>query len=216
MGTELSQRASDWVLIVSLAAGAMLVLARFFNSQRAPDFVRFPWQAQADEFGVSFSAGKLALNADRILILGAWIIFPVLVLFLKMEGEASKILLYDWASYFRVLLLGGLYLILKLLVSSAVGYAFEREEELWQGQNLSLAHFSWASLFGGLLAFVFLFLPSSSIYFYLLVLGLVLLSLLYLFRILSLCRQQGFSLSYIFLYICALEIIPLVYLFSLI
>ncbi len=216
MGTELSQRASDWIIIVSLAAGTLVVLARFFNAQRVPDFLKFPWQSRADEFAISFSAGKLALNADRILILSAWIFFPVLVTALKMEGDANLIIQYDWASYFRILLLGGLYLILKLLVASAVGYAFEREEDLWQGQNLALAHFSWLSLGGGLLAFVFHFLPASPLYFYILLVLFILLALLFLFRVLSFCLRQGFSPSYIFLYICALEIIPLVYLYNLV
>lgn len=216
MGTELSTRASDWILIVSLAAGTLLVLARFFNAQRVPEFLRFPWQAQANEFALSFGAGKLALNADRIITFSAWLLFPVLVTALKIGNSTATLLQFDWASYFRILLLAGVYLVLKLLVASAVGYAFEREEVLWKGQNISLAHFAWASIIGGALAFTSYFLPFGSYYFYFLSILLIALSLLFLFRVLIFCRQQGFSLSYIILYLCALEIIPLVYLYSLV
>lgn len=202
--------------MVSLAAGTLLVLARFFNDQRVPEFLRFPWQAQANDFALSFGAGKLALNADRIITLSAWLLFPILVIAFKIGYSSASLLQFDWASYFRILLLAGIYLVLKLLVASAIGYAFEREEALWKAQNISLAHFAWASIMGGALAFTTYFLPLGTYYFYLLSLPLIAVGLIFLFRVLIFCRQQGFSLSYIILYLCALEIIPLIYLYSLV
>lgn len=216
MGTALSHRASDWILIISLAAGTLVVLARYFNAVRVNQLLRFPWQSQADEFSLQFNTGKVGLNADRLLIISAWIFFPLLITALKMKGESAAILNYDWASYFRILLISGLYLILKLLVASAVGYAFEREEEILKGQNLALAHFTWLALVGGALAFVLYFLPLGSWQFYLLVLPLVLVGLIFLIRSVLYCLRIGFNTSYIILYLCALEIIPLFFLYSLV
>jgi len=216
MGEDLNSRASDWILIIIMAAGILLILARYFNAERIPKFFAFPWQAQADEFAMGFNAGKMALNADRILVLIAWIAFPVLITSLKMKGDSALILDYDWASYFRILLLGGLYLVLKLLVSSSVAYAFEREQEIGQAQNIAIAHFTWGSLVGAAMAFLFHYLPASQIYFFLILIPLLLLALLFLFRILTFCLRAGFSLSYIILYLCALEIIPLVFLYRLV
>ncbi|HCQ17442.1 MAG TPA: hypothetical protein DIU20_14330 [Cryomorphaceae bacterium] len=105
-------------------------------------------------------------------------------------------------------MISGLYLILKLLVASAVGYAFEREEEILKGQNLALAHFTWLALVGGALAFVLYFLPLGSWQFYLLVLPLVLVGLIFLIRSVLYCLRIGFNTSYIILYLCALEIVP--------
>ncbi len=193
-----------------------MVLARYFNAVRVNQLLRFPWQSQADEFSLQFNTGKVGLNADRLLIISAWIFFPLLITALKMKGESAAILNYDWASYFRILLISGLYLILKLLVASAVGYAFEREEEILKGQNLALAHFTWLALVGGALAFVLYFLPLGSWQFYLLVLPLVLVGLIFLIRSVLYCLRIGFNTSYIILYLCALEIIPLFFLYSLV
>tara|TARA_B100001115_G_C15844204_1_gene424414 strand:- start:2732 stop:3313 length:582 start_codon:yes stop_codon:yes gene_type:complete len=193
-----------------------VVLARYFNAVRVNQLLRFPWQSQADEFSLQFNTGKVGLNADRLLIISAWIFFPLLITALKMKGESAAILNYDWASYFRILLISGLYLILKLLVASAVGYAFEREEEILKGQNLALAHFTWLALVGGALAFVLYFLPLGSWQFYLLVLPLVLVGLIFLIRSVLYCLRIGFNTSYIILYLCALEIIPLFFLYSLV
>ncbi len=216
MGADLSDRVTDWVILISLGAGIFLVLARVIDHARVSELLRFPWTAQAEEFSLRFNAGKVKLNADRFMILAAWTLFPLIIVALKVQGKSEALLLYDLATYFRVLLLSGLYLILKLLLASAVGYAFEREEQTLQGQNLALAHFTWISIVGGPLALLTFFLPLGSGQYYLILIPVVLTAAVFLFRSIYYSLKSGFSPSYIILYLCALEIIPLLFLYRLV
>lgn len=216
MGADLSQRITDWMILISLAAGTLLVLARFIDRSRVLELLQFPWDGQSEEFSLRFNSGKVKLNADRLLILAAWLLFPLLIVALKMAGRSEAILLYDWASFFRIFLLSGLYLVLKLLLASAIGYAFEREEASLQSQNLALAHFTWIALIGGFFAFLTFFLPLAKLQFYLVLFLVLIIAVIFLFRNVYYSIKMGFSLSYIILYLCALEIIPLMFLYSLV
>ena len=195
MGADLSQRITDWMILISLAAGTLLVLARFIDRSRVLELLQFPWHGQSEEFSLRFT---------------------LLIVALKMEGNSEALLRYDWASFFRIFLLSGLYLVLKLLLASAIGYAFEREEASLQSQNLALAHFTWIALIGGAVAFVTFFLPIAQLQFYLVLILVLIIALIFLFRNVYYSIKMGFSLSYIILYLCALEIIPLMFLYSLV
>lgn len=216
MGSELINRPTDWILIICIVAGTLLVLAHYFHPERVKSLLSFPWQNTGDEFSLSFNSGSNLLGVDRVLIIGAWMLFPVLIVALKMRGQPTAILNYDWASYFGILLLAGLYLVLKLLVASAVGYIFDRQEELLKGQNMALAYFCWISFTGGIVSFVFYFL-SFLVWPYYLTLAIVLvLLILFVARSAQYTLKLGFHSSYIIVYICALEIIPLSFLYTLV
>ena len=216
MGAELSNRVTDWMIIISLAAGILLILARFIDQARVSELLRFPWQSSAEEFSLQFNSGKVTLNADRLMILSAWILFPLVIVALKIQGKEESLLLFDWASYFRVLLLSGLYLIFKLLLASAVGYAFEREEESMRGQNLALAHFTWIAILGAPLALISIFVPFGDALYFLVLIPVILTAAVFLFRSVYYSLRSGISSGYIILYLCALEIIPLLFLYHLV
>jgi len=215
MGAALSDRLTDWMIIISLAAGVLMILARFVDQARVSALFRFPWQAQAEEFSLQFNSGKVNLNADRLLILAGCLLFPLLIIGLKVQGQMERLLLFDLATYARILLLAGLYLIFKLLLASAVGYAFEREEESMRTQNVALAHFTWIALIGGPLALVSYFLPLGVGPYYLVLLLVSLTAIVFLIRSVYYSLKAGISSGYIILYLCALEIIPLLFLYSL-
>lgn len=216
MGAELSDRVTDWMIIISLAAGIFLILARFIDEVRVAELLRFPWRAQAEEFCTQFNSGKVTLNADRLLIFAAWLLFPLLIVALKIKGENDLLLHYDWASYARILLLAGVYLTFKMLLASAVGYAFEREEQSMLSQNVALAHFTWLAIIGGATALITFFLPLGKGLYFLVLIPVIIMAALFLMRTVYYSLRSGVSSGYIILYLCALEIIPLFFLYQLV
>lgn len=215
MEIAITSRPTDWVIIISLLSAVLLVWIRSFDTKRMAFFIAFPWQPSAADFALHFNSDHLNYRADRFLLIVGWILSPLLILALRLPFVETGLQFYGWADYFRVLLLSGFFIVFKLFMASIVGYVFQVQEALIQGQNISLAYFTWLSIFGAFasLAVYFSNLPFSVIYILWFSLSLGLLWVL--LRSIAFSFSLGLVASYIILYLCALEIIPLLYLFFL-
>lgn len=211
----LPSRPTDWVIVISLISAVLLVWIRSFDTKRMALFLVFPWQAGAADFALEFNSDHLNYRADRFLLIVAWIISPLLILALRLPFVETDMQFYGWADYFRVLMLSGFFIVFKLFMASTIGFVFQVQEVLIQGQNLSLAYFSWLAIFGAFtsLAVYFMNLPLNVTYILWFLLGIGVLWVL--FRSIAFSFSLGLETSYIILYLCTLEIIPLLYLFSL-
>lgn len=215
MEVEIAARPTDWVIITSLIGAVLLVWIRSFDTKRMALFIAFPWRPAASDFALEFNAEHLNHRADRFLLILAWLLSPLLILALRLPFDQKALLFYGWDDYIRVLLLAGLFILFKLFMASAIGFVFQVQEALLQGQNLSLAYFSWLAVFGGFASLLVYFGEIPEINAYILWLCVTLGLLLAFIRSILFTFSLKLELSYIILYLCALEIIPLVYLFLL-
>lgn len=214
MEVNLVSRPTDWVIIISLLGAFLLVWIRSFDSKRIALFFNFPWKASAGDFALEFNSDYLNYRADRFLLILAWLLSPLLILALRLPFDSDFLQFYSWADYLRVLILAGLFILFKLFMASAIGFVFQVQEELVQGQNLSLAYISWIAVWGAflsLMVYFTVFSITSAYILWVIVAGGLLLSL---FRAILFSFSLNLESSYIILYLCALEIIPLLYLFA--
>jgi len=211
----ITSRPTDWVIIVGLLSAILLVWIRSFDTKRMALFLAFPWQAGASDFALEFNSDHLNYRADRFLLIVAWLISPLLILALKLPFAEGALQFYSWADYLRVLVLAGFFIAFKLFMASIIGYVFQVQEALIQGQNLSLAYFSWLAILGAFSSFLVYFSDFPLVVAYALWLALAIGVFWALFRSIAFSFSLGLETSYIILYLCALEIIPLLYLFSL-
>lgn len=214
METEVVTRPTDWVIIISIIGAFLLLWIKSFDSKRLALFLVFPWQAAAGDFAAEFNSDHLNYRADRFLLIVAWLLSPLLILALRLPFGDNFLQFYSWADYSRVLLLSGLFILFKLFMASAIGFVFQSQEVLVQGQNLSLAYSAWLAVFGAFASLLVYFTDYAIVAAYILWV-LVAVGLLFsLFRAILFSFSLKLESSYIILYICALEIIPLLYLFA--
>ncbi len=192
-----------------------MVWIRSFDVKRMALFVSFPWQAAGGDFPLEFNADHLNHRADRFLLILAWLLSPLLILALRIPFGEEVLRYYSWADYLRVLLLAGMYILFKLFMASAIGFVFQVQEALVQGQNFSLAYFSWLGVMGAF-ASIFVYFSDYPLIGSYLLWAFVAIGLLWAFiRTILFSFSLQLETSYIILYLCALEIIPLGYLFLL-
>lgn len=212
---EINRQSQDWITIVFIACLFILAWIRTSYSKRLSQI--FKAVAQPHLMNQLERDGNLF--KERITIGLGFIYYSIssiFVLLLVREfgalPEGIKNLTFTLAVFAGIFCYQGL----KLLLVYSIGIIFETRESARQYQ-LNLLIFNY-------LAGVILF-PVAVIAFYwdntfLLYFGIVFISLLIVYRffrgILTGLTNTGYNLFYLFLYLCTLEILPLLVLYKLI
>lgn len=199
-----------WQTIVLLASISLLGFTKAFNNSRFKQVVKslFSYKTAVElvrEEKVFYHRVNLLLSTLHLLISGLFIY--QLSFLLKNTGQNIGILFY-------------LKIVLFLLAVYAFKYIFTRILALIFDQQFLASQYIYSvtsynnllgiSLIPILLIFYFTTLPFSSILYYLALPILLILFGLRIFRLVLIGNAKSISYVYIFLYICSLEILPLV------
>lgn len=216
MEVVISDRSTDWVVIISLIASAFLVLANFVNSQRTRSLMKILFSIGGDELALSFNQDKPNTATDLLLLLASVTSMPLAIIATKVVFLENNLWVFGWAEYLRMMLLTVIFLVFKNLLASIIGWVFSLQEELIKAQNIFLAHFSWLSISAALLSLLVYFSPWPIGAAWLLILLFSLGLLTLILKTSSFTFRIGIPIPYFILYLCALEIIPISYLFFLV
>ena len=210
---ELPVHHTDWLLGILLLSVVLALAARLYNPERFRAFAGLPFHVKRPEMESAFNpAAGRGLFDVSLSVLSYLVLSLAVYLWLHRNGEAPP-LLNDAALFYRVLLVLVVFFLLKNLAGLFIGWVFGRTEEIAHSQNTQLAHRSWLALILLPLVILAVFNAGNFIVWHWLLLIFTLaglsLSLYFSFRQLW---QIGTYSYYKILYLCALEITPLLFL----
>lgn len=212
-GTVAAAHHSDWVLMILTAVVFLWVLAYRVNGTYFRQFARLPFYVKAREWSAQFNPLQGRGGKDIILGLSGYVIFSLGLFLFTAFREGYRPLTYAWPDFLRVLLLLGIILLFKALLSALVGYVFDCSQAIVKTQNQYFAFLSWSSLPLLPVILVLLLWPSQVAWLYSVL--LVFLSggaLLAIGQTLPTTFKIPPSRSYNIFYLCTLEISPVFYL----
>lgn len=210
----LSPRASDYVLLISLISFGLLWVGRWLAPEQSEQLWRLPWLSPNDDFLETLHADRVRLmNFSQLL--AALVMAPLGIMAFKFLAGFSEQAWTGWAEYARLFFIIALMYGLKSLLDSILGYVFSIQEELALVGLIFNQSLGKILLINSLLALACYFgkTPDFLLWIVLSTLGISLL-----FNLIASIRRAlhlRAALPYIILYICALEITPLLYLIKL-
>lgn len=201
---------SDWALLILLATGVIAGYLKWTFPRKFSAFVSLPFNrkylnqfAQNDGFAV---AANFAF----------YLTFALALTLSNAAQEGRGLIFEDWKEYLRFLLFAAIAFNFQNFVSALIGWVFERGREVGDQMTVKSATRHWAFLILAPLCAAVIFVPHNfRLFFALPVLAFLGFYLQGTIRALRAIRPAGpFSTSYIFLYFCTLEILPLIILFK--
>ena len=211
---EMPVHHSDWILIILLVSVALVLAARLYNPERFAGFILLPFHVKRKEMELSFNPVVARGLFDVSLSVVSYLVLAlaVFVWLHRVDGEGVPDF-SNSAIYFRILLILVLFYLFKNLAGLSVGWVFDQTEEIAKSQNAQLSHRAWLALaLIPLLSLSVFNLNHYDIWWWLTsVLTLAGLIMSLYFSFLQLWRI-GVSSYYKIIYLCALEITPLIFL----
>lgn len=195
-----------------MTALILLTTARWIAPQRVLVFLKLPFLSRAGQFASHFNPFEFKKGADFLLALAGLVGLSTAITVMRLEGLALWPVV-SWLSFFKVFFWLSAYLLFRNAVGALAGTLFSVEAEVRAVQNRFIAFFSWMGLLVLIPAMLMCLYPGwSQIY---LNTGLVLMALgltvTLIYTTLQVIRIPP-NFGYNILYLCALEIIPLLYL----
>jgi hypothetical protein len=210
---EISNRSTDWVLLVLGLIALLIVLAKLQQAERTTFFLKLPFQVQAKEWAINFNPIQSKKVSDALLSLSSILTMALVCLIISRFWQGEQSLAKDFIAYLKmVFVLIGVFLG-KTLLGSLVAAVFDVQDNMAATQNISIAFFAWIQVPLLPIVIVGTFLSWQTIFFAQLLLGMALLGLLYsLWLTAKASLRIGPILSYNIFYLCTLEIIPVLFL----
>lgn len=215
METEVLARQTDWIALVLMGIGAILLAARWRDATKTDILLKLPFYGSAQEWASDFNPVLAKKLEDFLLGLAALLSIALAALLVSRTLGPKPLEAMDWVNFLRFTLVISLFLLFKTLVGALTGALFEVQEPIIKAQNQYFAFASWLILpllpFCLLITFTF---PGAD---WLAWLGLavLLLGLVYaLYQSAKTILRLPPAIGYNIFYLCALEIIPAIYLFQ--
>lgn len=210
---ELQQRNTDWILAILVLSFLAFVVARINAPERVREFVRLPWHVKSAEIASNFNPIQSKRLADFLLSFAALLISALTIYLLRQVWHSQPIKADGWHIVARIVLILAVFILFKSLLGALVGSVFQLTEPIAASQNRFFAYFSWLALPFFPLATVLTYQPIfNTVLAYALIVLAVLGIILALFRTAEIIMKLPPKIGYNILYLCALEIIPIMYL----
>lgn len=213
MVETMATRPTDIVLVVLMLVAFILLLARWRHPLRTEQLQKLLWHPKREEVSANFKPLQSGHFSDLLSAIAGSLIVSLSLVVLHSGSFHMALPHLDVFLTLRIFLVFNAIVILKLALGSFVAWVFQHQETVQTGQNIFLAYLTWLMwpLSVGLLLYSFLpFWPQLG-YFILLV-GLLLGLLLAVYRSFEIIILLPIPKAYLFFYLCALEIVPLLYL----
>jgi hypothetical protein len=196
----------DWLTIVSLIGLFLIAFFKVRYARRFYAFLRIPLNAS---YFTEINQEKehpfwFVVFTESILVLGI-----SQFIFLLVSMDKAQNMAFDFWLFLRILLIGMLFITLQRFIHSLTGYLFEVKKVFTQFMHIKDGHLQWAAL---LLIAINVFIiyspirPQAMAY-----AGLVLLAAAYILGVVRAALIVGnktLNPLQLFLYLCALEILP--------
>lgn len=214
MEQEVLTRQTDWIALVLIGIGALLLLARLRDASKVEILLKLPFYGSAKEWASGFNPVLSKKLEDFLIGLAALLTIALSALLISRSIGAKTLVALDWVNFLRYTLVISLFLLFKTLIGALTGAIFEVQEALISAQNQYFAFSSWLILpllpFCLLLTFTF----SGAQWLAWLGLAILILGLFYaLYQSAKTIMRLPPNIGYNIFYLCALEIIPAIYLF---
>lgn len=199
---------TDWLLILFIVNAVLFLIAKLYHPKKFGEFLSLPFNSGLQEFEKEFNpyGGKdifditLTFNSFLIYATGLFVIFnPDLSLY---------------SDFFRLFFILILFFLLKNFASLFIAWLFDKNIEITTSHNANLAYRTWGSiwLYPVLVAAVFIpnLSESSATLVSIAIAAVYILALIVsIFRVWAMAAKKYYKI----LYLCALEITPIVFLF---
>ncbi|MET2986426.1 DUF4271 domain-containing protein [Aureibaculum conchae] len=206
--TERIVVSKDWITIMLLIAVTLLILNRLKSSDR---YYKLKYLLVNNTYINSYSkANPLLFNSFSIIFLAVYVIVISFLLFIAIYLFEPKIAAFDFLFFLKIALIICFFIGLRIILGTLLGVLFEKERTQKYFTFLKASYLSNYSLIMlPLVAVNFYF--NSTFYSYFLLIVAVLLFLYYYVLLIKNNQSLVFGKSFYFiLYLCTLEIAPLV------
>ena len=200
----------DWFAIIIILLIAIIVYLHFFYTER---FIKFISITKINEYFIDYNHGKASfISVFNVLLFVFQLgVFALLLVFYSKNYNFSNVSFISFVSLLSVLLS---FLLLRYLVGKIIAFIFELEKVQAILTFVKFTYYTKVSIY--MLPFIIIFIYIPKYNDVLLRVGVFLAAImLFVFYIILLLQNQKLilrNLFYFILYLCALEIIPLVYL----
>lgn len=198
--------AIDWLTLVAVLSFALVAFFKTSYTKRFQAFLKLPFNSS---YFSEISQEKehpfwFVLFTESILVIGITQFIFLLVSTTSKEGS-----LHDYSLFLRILLIGLLFFTFQRFLHSLTGYLFDTRKSFTQFMQVKDGHLQWAALMLMAVNTLLIYSPINSeamIY-----TGILMLALLYtmgVIRATLIVGTQALNSLQLFLYLCALEILP--------
>ena len=205
---------ADWLLNIFMICVILIVAARFYNPRKFRQFALLPFQGSDTDRAKEFKPFSRNLF-DVILAIYSYIVVALMLTLIGVGFESGSPNLSEWSNFVRFFLVLIIFFLAKDLLELTVGWVFRITEQIAFSQTLNLAYRAWASIYLLPLSFLVVYIPNSyTVGWWIIV---ILLSGSYLVAIWQstlILWKLPISAYYKILYLCALEIVPILFLIS--
>ena len=210
---EIATRSTDWVLLVLAFITITVVIAKVSETERTVYFLGLPFRVQSSEWAANFNPILSKKLSDALLGLAAILTLALAALLITRFWRGEQTLASDFLPFLKmVFTLIGIFLG-KTLLGSFIAAVFDVQEQITAAQNINLAYLSWLLVPILPLVLATLFLNWQTAFFAQLLLVVVLVGLaIMMWHTARAIINVSPILSYNIFYLCALEIIPIIYL----
>lgn len=205
---------TDWLLLVLFFSAALVLVARVYDVKKFRVFALLPFRSTDSRDVISFR--PLSRNLfDVSMAFNSYVIWAVALVLLGVGYGSVNPDLSLWPQFLRVFFMLVGFFLVRDLVQLVIGWVYGALENVVVAQNRHLAHRSWAGIYLLPLVFIVVFFKNFFVVGWWLLAPF--LAGAYLFTVYksgSAIWQMPVSLYYKFLYLCALEIVPVFFLLS--
>lgn len=196
----------DWLTLVAVLSFALVAFFKTSYSKRFKAFLKLPLNSS---YFSEISQEKehpfwFVVFTESILVIGI-----TQFIFLLVSNANPNDSIFDYSLFLRILLIGLLFFTLQRFMHSLTGYLFETKKSFTQFMQVKDGHLQWAALILLAVNALIIYSPINTvvmIYF-----GLIVLVSLYtlgVVRATLIVGTQALNPLQLFLYLCALEILP--------
>lgn len=202
------------MLVLLLISVAFVLTGRFFNKERFYIFLRLPYHVKGGEVASAYNPARVAFNHDYFNGLGA--ILAITLGIYWLHSYDREIMAPDYEgplSFLRIALVVLVFLLVKNMLSALVGFVFSSQEKIIVAQNRGFAYLAWVLVPLLPLLLLAFYLPFGNQVFFYMIYGILVAGYLYsTLQAMAEIWKLPAPAYYKILYLCALEIIPLLFL----
>jgi hypothetical protein len=210
---ELPLHHTDWLLAVLMLSFVVMITVKLYNAGRLRDFAILPFHSGRKELEESFNPVPGKGFVDLSLSLNSTLIITISCFLLLHPYEDVFPEFNDWTMFLMLLFALLIFFLFKNFMGLLVGWVFHKSDEIAEAQNINLAYRTWLGIILLPICTVAVFFQPAYpvVYFILLFVLSVGYFLAFQFSALRIW-SMGVLPYYKLLYLCALEITPLIFL----
>ncbi len=210
---ELPVHHTDWLLGVLLLSFIMMIAVRLYNAKRLKDFAILPFHSRRRDLEESFNPVPGKGFVDLSLSLNSTLVITITCFLLLHPYRGKFPLLEDWTVFLMLLFALMIFFLFKNFMGLLVGWVFNKSDEIAAAQNINLAYRTWLGILLLPLCIVAVFFHQAYPVMYFMLLTVVGVGYFLAFQFSAIrIWSMGVLPYYKLLYICALEITPLIFL----